>query len=31
MSLRIEFDWEDPQAAKGPELRAGDVLIQLIL
>lgn len=22
MSLRIEFDWEDPQAAKGPELRA---------
>ena len=22
MSLRIEFDWEDPQAARGPELRA---------
>jgi len=22
MSLQIEFDWEDPQAAKGPELRA---------
>ena len=22
MSLRIEFDWEDSQAAKGPELRA---------
>jgi len=22
MRLRIEFDWEDPQAAKGPELRA---------
>ena len=31
MSLRIEFDWEDPQAAKGPELRATWARLRILI
>ena len=31
MSLQIEFDWEDPQAAKGPELRATWARLRILI